>query len=330
MRLAKQMVVNEFGSPEVLALVESPVPSPKAGEILVRVEAAGVLYGDIMRRTDRYLLPTALPYAPGTEIAGFVVEIGDKVATHRVGDRVLSLIGSGGYAQYAIADAASAIHLPDAIEFGAATALLAQGVTAYLLTHDVATLHGKSVFIESAAGGVGVQMVQMARAQGAAYIVGSASSDKKRQFARLAGADFVVNPMEQNWSNAIMEETRGHGVDVGYESSGGCLSELLRCLGAFGTLVKFGRGVDENQIFDPSQLVGKNQSMRGFYLPGYRDAAHLPLLGRAIQALINSFLRGDLRVHISQRFPLEQAALAHREIEARRTVGKVVLTPWVT
>lgn len=283
-----------------------------------------------MRRTDRYLLPTALPYAPGTEIAGIVVEIGEDVATHRVGDRVLSLISSGGYAQYAIANAASAVHLPDAIDFGVATALLAQGVTAYLLTHDVTSLNGKSVFVESAAGGVGMQMVQMAREQGASFIVGSASSDEKRQFARHAGADFVVNPMAKNWSDAILEATAGRGIDVGYESSGACLGELIRCLGSFGTLVKFGRGVDEYQTLDPSRLVGKNQSMRGFYLPGYRDAAHLPLLGSAIQALINSFLRGDLKVHISQKRPLEQAALAHQEIEARRTVGKLVLAPWAT
>ena len=226
------------------------------------------------------------------------------------------------------AEAAHATPLPDGIGFAEATTLLAQGMTAYLLTHDVATLKGKSVFIESAAGGVGMQMAQMAKAQGASFIAGSAGSEKKREFARRSGVDLVVNSLEQGWSGQVLAATNGRGVDVAYEASGASFAELLKCLTSFGTLVKFGRGVNEHQSFDPSRLVGKNQALRGFYLPGYFDAEHRPLLDAATRSLIRSVLSGELKVQIGHRFPLDQVALAHRAIEERRTMGKVVLEPW--
>jgi NADPH:quinone reductase len=328
MRVAQQVIVNRFGGPEVLEIIEATVPSPGPGQMLVRVEAAGVLYGDIMRRTDHYLIPTALPYEPGTEIAGTVDAIGPGVSTHTPGDRVLCRLASGGYAQYAIVEAAKAIALPDEIPFAEATGLLAQGITAYLLTHQVATLQGQAVFIESAAGGVGMQMVQLAKALGASFIVGSASSFEKRAFARSNGVDLAVNLSDENWSQQVLDATQGQGVNVAYESSGGAFTELLKCLAPFGTLIKFGRGVDEHQVFDPTQVVEKNQTLRGFYLPGYFAPAYAPLIQNATQSLIGSMLRGELNVRIDHRYPLAHVALAHRAIEERKTMGKLVLEPW--
>jgi NADPH2:quinone reductase len=325
---AKQVTVDCFGGPDVLKVVDVVIPTPGPGQILVRVEAAGVLYGDIMRRTDRYLTPTSLPYAPGTEVAGTVAALGPGVPTVAIGDRVLCRVPSSGYSQYALADAASAIALPDSIEFGEATGLLAQGLTAYLLTHDAANLNGKSVFIEAASGGVGTQMVQMARAQGATFIVGSASTEEKRELGRRNGVDVMVSSVTPGWSHEVFEATGARGLDVAYEASGAMFVELLKCLAPFGTLVKFGRGVNENQTLDPSHLLGKNQSLRGFYLPGYFDAAHLPLINAASQALVNAVLRGELKVHVRHRFTLDEAALAHHAIEGRLTTGKVVLEPW--
>jgi NADPH2:quinone reductase len=328
MRTAKQVIVSQFGGPHVLQVVDAPVRSPKAGQLLVRVEAAGVLYGDVMRRTDRYVAPTPLPYAPGTEIAGTVAKVGEGVSTHEVGDRVLSRVGSDGYAQYALAEAADAILLPEAIGFDVATALLAQGTTAYLLTHDAAMLSGKSVFIESAAGGVGVLMVQMARALGASFIAGSASSPEKREFARENGVDFALDSKKQGWAGQLLQATDGRGIDVAFESSGTGFSELLTCLSAFGTLVKFGRGVDEKQSLDPALLLGKNQTLRGFYLPGYFDPLHRSLREEAMRFLMASVLNGELKIRIDHRLSLRQAALGHRAIEERNTMGKVVLEPW--
>jgi NADPH2:quinone reductase len=323
-----KVIVERFGGPEVLTLVEMAVPDAGPGQILVRVEAAGVLYGDIMRRKDRYLLPTPLPYAPGTEIAGIVEAVGSGVSTHKVGDRIFSFIGGGGYAHFAVVDASAAIALPDAIGFGEATALLAQGVTAWLLTHDTADLAGRSVFIESAAGGVGMQIIQLARTRGARFIVGSASSPEKRRFALKAGADLMVDSRSPHWSQEVLAATGGHGIDVGYESSGASFAEVLACLSPFGTLVKFGRGVDEKQSFDPTIMVETNQSLRGFYLPGYRDAGFGSRLANAMASLIELMQRGDLIVHIDHRFALADAALAHRAIEERTTMGKVVIEPW--
>ncbi|MDB6145170.1 MAG: hypothetical protein JWP80_4214 [Pseudomonas sp.] len=328
MKSAQRVIVNRFGGPEVLQIVDVVVPSPGSGQLMVRVEAAGVLYGDIMRRTDRYLTPTALPYEPGTEIAGTVEEVGEGVTSHRIGDRVLCRLGSGGYAQYAIADAAKAIPLPDEIPFAEATALLAQGITAYLLTHQVASLQGQAVFIESAAGGVGMQMVQLAKASGASFIVGSASSPEKRAFAIANGVDLALSLTDEHWSQQVLDATQGLGVNVAYESSGGAFTELLKCLTPFGTLVKFGRGVDEHQVFDPSQLLEKNQSLRGFYLPGYFDVAFASVMRSATESLLGSMLRGELKVRIDHRYPLAHVSRAHRAIEERKTMGKLVLEPW--
>jgi NADPH2:quinone reductase len=328
MRSARQVIVDRFGGPDVLKIVDVSIASPRPGQIMVRVEAAGVLYGDITRRTNRYLTETPLPYAPGTEIAGTVVEIGQDVTAPKVGDRVHCRVGSQGYAQYALVEANHAIPLPDAIGFAEATTLLVQGLTAYLLTHDVATLRGKSVFIESAAGGVGIQVAQMAKAQGASFVVGSASSEEKREYARRSGVDLAVSSVESGWSGQVLEATHGRGVDVAYELSGAAFAELLKCLAPFGTLVKLGRAVNEHQSFAPSQLVGKNFAVRGFYLPGYSDGAHLALLGEATRSLIDSVLSGRLKVDVGHRFPMNEVGLAHRAIEERRTVGKVVLEPW--
>ncbi len=281
-----------------------------------------------MRRTNRYLTDTPLPYAPGTEIAGTVVEVGPGISSPKVGSRVLCRVGSQGYSQYALAEATGAILLPNEIDFAEATTLLAQGMTAYLLTHIGADLKGKSVFIESAAGGVGMQVSQIAKALGAAIVVGSASSDEKRAYALENGVDLAVSSMDFGWAEKVLTATEGRGIDVAYESSGSAFGELLKCLAPFGTLVKFGRGVNEHQSFDPSRLIGKNQTLQGFYLPGYFGVSHLHLLSEATHWLIASVLKGTLKVHVAHRFPLVQVGLAHRAIEERRTIGKVVLEPW--
>jgi NADPH2:quinone reductase len=173
-----------------------------------------------------------------------------------------------------------------------------------------------------------MQVAQMAKAQGASFVAGSASSEEKREYARRSGVDLAVSSVESGWSGQVLEATHGRGVDVAYELSGAAFAELRKCLAPFGTLVKFGRGLNEHQSFDPSQLVGKNLAMRGFYLPGYSDGAHLALLREATRSLIDSVLCGRLKVDVGHRFPMNEVGLAHRAIEQRRTVGKVVLEPW--
>lgn len=328
MNSALQVIVRQFGGPDVLELVEVPVPVPGANQLLVRVEAAGVLFGDVMRRTDRYLLPTPLPYEPGTEIAGTVVATGPGVTTHAAGDRIVSRVPSGGYAQYALATASHATRLPHGVSFADATVLLAQGMTAWLLTHETVDLRDKSVFIESAAGGVGSLMVQLARRQGARLIVGSASTEDKRHFARQGGVDLAVDSLAPGWDKEILDLTGGRGVDVAFESSGASLPALLRCLSPFGTLVKFGRGVDEHQSIDPSFVIEKNQTLRGFYLPPWFAPEHADIIQAGTQDLLDGLVDGSLRIAISERFPLGRAGAAHEAIEARRSMGKLVLEPW--
>ncbi|UPG92725.1 quinone oxidoreductase family protein [Luteibacter aegosomatissinici] len=328
MASAQQVIVRQFGGPEVLEIVDVPVPSPGPGQVLVRVEAAGILYGDVMRRTDRYLLPTALPYEPGTEVAGFVVSAGRGVRGFAAGDRVVGRVPSRGYAQYALVEVAQANVLPPTIGFAEATAVLAQGTTAWLLTHHVADVRGKAVFVESAAGGVGSQVVQMARWMGATKIIGTASSEEKRDFARMIGADLAIDPSVDGWADEITRFTGGQGVDVAYESSGASLAGLSRCLAPFGTVVKFGRGVNEQNALDLHRFVERNQLVRGFYLPAWFTGDRASLVRHGMRTLIDALADGHLRVSVSGRFGLNDAAVAHKAIEARHTVGKLVLEPW--
>jgi NADPH2:quinone reductase len=139
--------------------------------------------------------------------------------------------------------------------------------------------------------------------------------------------NLAVSSVESGWFRQVLEATHGRGVDVAYELSGAAFAELVKCLAPFGTLVKLGRGVNEHQSFDTSQLVGKNLVMRGFYLPGYSDGTHLALLGEATRSLIGSVLSGELKVDFGHRFPLDQVALAHRAVEERRPWARSCWSP---
>lgn len=314
------------GEPEVLKLEDVETPEPGPNEVLVEVVLAGVNYADTGLRRGMFHGPGEnLPMIPGFEVAGKVAALGEGVDGPAEGSRVVAVLGSGGYAGYAVADADSVVEVPEGVELSAATgALLVQGITAYGVLHDSGRVApGDSVLVQAAAGGVGSLAVQIAKLAGAETVVGMAGSKEKREHVLDLGADHAVDYHRENWPDEVLELTGGRGADVVLESVGGRSgARAYDCLAPLGRLVTFGAASGEGlQPPDMWQLNLKGQTVSGFGGPWIRP-------GRAAAARreISGYLQnGELQVPIGQTFPLDAAAEAHRAVEGRATMGKVLL-----
>lgn len=324
----KSIRFNTVGGPEVLQVQDVDKPIPTAGQILIRVDAAGVNFADIAQREGRYLTPTQLPSSLGVEIAGVVDELGPRVSGRYEGERVMALLSKPeGYGEYVVAPASAAIPLPDDADPAESLALLVQGLSAYFILQDSARLQsGETVLINAAAGGVGSLTVQLAQLLEAGMVIGTASSPEKLDAIRGLGADAAIDyHANPDFSATVLELTRNKGVDVVLESVGGSVfDESFSSLAKFGRMVVYGNSSRQPPNLDPRRLMSRNQSIIGFWL--------VNLLSRpgavqsAIQTLLDYYIHGDLVVDV-QSFPLTDAADAHRQIEARQTRGKVVLRP---
>jgi NADPH2:quinone reductase len=324
----KAVQLNRFGGPEVLEIVETRTPAPQPGEVLVRVQAAGINFFEILMRQDRYAVTPELPMMLGVEAAGVIEALGDGVASPAFGSRVavpLFAIGrSGGYSEYVVADAASVVPLPDDLSFEDATALMVQGLTALHLVRQ-SPPNAKAVLVNAAAGGVGSLLVQLARDSGARLVIAAAGSDEKRELALALGADSAVDYSSPDWVERVREATGGRGADIIYEFIGGSFTKAcLDALAPGGELVfgALGRFRLDQAAMDG--LFAQNQSVKGFAL--------LPLLTpdtlkTDLGWLFDEAAHGRLKVIQGGRYLLDRAADAHRAVERRETVGKVVLIP---
>ena len=316
--------VTRFGGSEVLELADLPVPDPGPGQVLVRVRRAGINFADTHQREDTYLAKAELPLVPGAEVAGTVERAGEGF---EAGQRVVSIVPSGGYAEYALAPALTTFPIPDGVEDGAALALLLQGVTAWHLFRTSAKLvEGESVVVHAAAGGVGSLAVQLAKPFGAGRVIASASSEEKRRLAVDLGADVAIDPGAEDLNAAIREANGGQKVDIVLEMAGGrVFEESLRALAPFGRLVAYGLASGEPNEVSNGTLMRRSQAVVGFWL------AHC--LGRPemlVDPLRDLFRRaegGELRVVVGGTYPLSEARQAHEDIQARRTSGKLLLDP---
>ncbi|MCA1202029.1 quinone oxidoreductase family protein [Priestia flexa] len=324
----KAIQFKQYGSPDVLRVINLARPVPKKKDVLIKVEAIGVNYADTARREGAYVVDTPLPFIPGSEVAGEVVELGEEVEGIKVGMKVVTLLGSHratGYAEYTLADSRGLIPLPDGVDLKQAAALPLQGLTAYHILKTMGRIEkGETVVVHAAAGGVGTLAVQLAKKFGA-NVIATASSDEKLAIAKRLGADVLINYTEAGWQNKVMEETK-HGADVILEMVGGSIFyDSLHCLAPFGRLVFYGMASGQPVKFNPGRLMEKNQSVMGFFLP--QMMAKPSLYQQSLQELLTYMKNGELELLIGGTYPLEDAAHVHRLLQGRKTTGKLILVP---
>ena len=317
--------IRAHGGPEALELAELPVPQPAAGEILVRLEAIGVNFIDVYHRTGLYKV--SLPYVMGQEGAGIVEAVGEGVSGLEQGDRVAWANIAGAYAEFARLPADRAVKVPQEVDSEQAAALMLQGMTAHYLAFDAFPLKGgDTALIHAAAGGVGLLLVQVAKKRGA-RVLATAGSARKAELARQAGADEVILYSEQDFVAQAKSLTGGKGVQVVYDSVGqATFLKSLDCLAPRGMLVSFGQSSGKVPPLDPVLLSTKGSLFLTRPTLGHYIADRQSLLARAGDVL-QWVAKGELFLFIGKVLPLDKAAEAHRLLEARQTMGKVLLTP---
>ena len=310
--------IQEWGGPEVLQVVELPVPEPAADEVLIEVARAGLNYADTHRRRNSYVAKAELPLVPGAEVAGVRTD---------TGERVVALTSDGGYAEYATAPAALTFPIPDGVEDGQALALLLQGLTAYHVFVTTAKLApGESVVVHSAAGGVGSLAVQLARPLGAGRVIATASSEEKRALALELGADAAVDGAAEGLRDRLVEANLGEPLDVVIELSGGkVFEESLAVLAPFGRLVVAGISSQEQNEVRTGKLLRGSAGVLGFWL--FHCLGRPAMVDEALADLFGRVQRGELRVVVGATYPLSAVARAHEDLQARRTTGKLLLDP---
>jgi NADPH2:quinone reductase len=310
--------MSQYGGPEVLELVELPVPEPGDGEVLIRVARAGLNFADTHRRTNTYIAKDELPLVPGSEVAG---------VREDTGERVVALTGDGGYAEYATAPAALTFPIPDGVGDETALALVLQGLTAWHLYRTSGRVApGETVVVHSAAGGVGSLAVQLGRHMGAGRVVATASTQDKRDLALELGADVAVDGAAEGLAERLVEANHGVPVDVVFEMAGGAVFDAsLAALAPFGRLVIYGIASHESNTVRSGDLMRTSRAVVGFWFvhclgrPEMIDAALADLFARVA--------RDELRAVTGPAYPLEQAARAQTDLAERRTTGKVTLDP---
>jgi NADPH2:quinone reductase len=317
--------VHETGGAEALRLETVPDPVPGPGQVLVRLEAIGVNFIEIYKRTGLYKTP--LPATPGDEAAGTIEAVGPGVSGVKPGDRVASVNVLGAYAERALVPADRVVPLPDGVSTRQGAAVLLQGVTAqYLTTSTYPLSRGEVCLVHAAAGGVGLLLCQMAKRRGA-RVIGTVSSEAKAALAREAGADEVILYTQADFETEVKRLTGGAGVAVVYDSVGRTtFAKGLNCLARRGMMVLYGQSSGPVEPFDPQLLNQKGSLFLTRPTIGHYTATRAELLERAGEVL-QRVADGTLTVRIGREFPLAQAADAHRELEARRTTGKVLLIP---
>jgi NADPH:quinone reductase len=309
--------IDEFGGPEVLKVVDLPKPEPGDGQVLIEVSCAGMNFADTHQRENSYLSRFETPLVLGGEVAGTTAD----------GRRVVAMVPSGGYAQYALAHEAAVFPIPDGVSDGAALALLIQGLTAWHLYRTSAKLaEGESVVVISGAGGVGSLALQLAKPFGAGRVIATASTEEKRALTLRLGADAAVDPATEDLKGALIEANEGNRVDVVLEMSGGrVFSESAEALAPFGRIVAYGIASREQNAVETGRLMRKSRAVIGFWLMhclGRRDMIEEPLAD-----LFDRTARGDLVPQVGETYALSDVRRAHEDLQGRRTSGKLLLDP---
>jgi NADPH2:quinone reductase len=309
--------IQEFGGPEVLQVVDLPRPEPGEGQVLVEVSRAGINFADTHQRENSYLARYEVPLVLGGEVAGTTPD----------GTRVVALVPSGGYAEYALAHESTVFPIPDGVDDGTALALVIQGLTAWHLFKTSAKLaEGESVVVVSGAGGVGSLALQLAKPFGAGRVIATASTEEKRALTLKLGADAAVDPTVEELKSALIEANDGNQVNVVLEMAGGRVFDgCAEALAPFGRIVAYGIAGREQNTLETGRLMRKSRGVIGFWLMhclGRRDMMEEPLAD-----LFERAARGELRAQMGHTYPLSEVRRAHEDLQGRRTTGKLLLDP---
>ena len=321
----KAIVVDTPGGPEQLHLGDVPTPTPGPGQALVKIAAAGVNFIDVYLRSGLYKAP--LPMVPGQEAAGVVESVAADVGEVAPGDRVAFAAARGAYAEYAAVPASALVKIPDSIDFPTAAAAMLQGMTAHYLTQSTYPLkEGDVALVHAAAGGVGLLLVQMAKMRGA-RVIGTVSTQAKADLAIEAGADAIVLYSRHDFEPEVRRLTDGRGVDVVYDSVGqATFTKSMICLRPRGMMVSFGQSSGPVPPIDPLVLSQMGSVFLTRPTLAHYLATRLELLWRADDVL-GWIAAGKLSVRIDRTYKLAGAADAHRDLEGRKTSGKLLILP---
>ena len=321
----KAVRAHEIGGPEVLKYEDVADPVPEAGQALVDIKSIGVNYTDVSSRKGTNP-PASFPWTPGREAAGVVTAVGEGVTEVAVGDRVAYAMHTGSYAQKAAVPSRLLVELPQSMDFATGSAAMLQGMTAHFLVFGITRLNpGDRALVHAGAGGMGLLLIQMLKRLGV-QIFTTVSTDAKAQLAKYAGADNVILYTQQDFEEEIKKATDGQGVSIVYDAVGQTTFEKgLNCLGKRGYMALFGAAggaigpVDSGVLRDGSRFL--TRPSLGDYTSTRDELLHR---ANEVLAWVGS---GELKLHVSQTLPLEQAVEAHRQLEGRQSTGKILLTP---
>jgi NADPH2:quinone reductase len=321
----KAIQIQRTGGPEVMELADLTVPQPKPNEAVVKIAAAGVNFIDVYNREGRY--KQALPFVLGQEGAGTISAVGSDVRDFKAGDRVAYTMVLGSYAEYAAVPADKLVKIPEGVSERAAAAAMLQGMTAHYLAYDTYPLKkGETALVHAGAGGVGLLLVQMAHNIGA-RVIATVSTDEKAKLARDAGADDIILYTQTDFETETKRLMNGKGVDVVYDSVGKTTFEKgLNLLRPRGMMALYGGSSGAAPSIDPIILTQKGS----LYLTRPSLGAYIQTpdeLHKRAGAVFGMIREGKLKLRIEHIYPLEQAQQAHRDLEGRKTTGKLLLIP---
>lgn len=319
----KAIVVTEFGKPEVMKYMDIDIPTIKPTQVLIQVEKTSVNYADVKARYGKKG-SGKLPFVPGLDVAGTIVEKGSEVQHLQVGQRVIAFPASGSYSEYAVAEQNLTYEIPDTIDFDTAAACPTVSFLSYKLLAEIARIEkGETILIHAAAGGVGTTAIQLAKILGAGKVIGTVGNENKASIVLKAGADHVVT--YQHFEEKVNELTDGKGVSIVLDSIAGEMTERgLTCLAPYGRFVQFGHSSGKAGTIKTSDLHSSCRSILGFSLGTTRKQRPDSLQTTAKQVL-KYISEGKLKFEIGHRFPLKDAQLAHQLIESRLSTGKILL-----
>jgi NADPH2:quinone reductase len=322
----KAVIVREWCEPRGLIIDEVERPVPDNRQVLLKVHSAALNFPDLLLIAGKYQVKPPLPFTPGLEVAGTVEELGTGVEGLEKGQRVMASVSMGGFAEYVVAGASSVKPIPDAMNYDQAAAFPLVYQTSYFgVAYRGQLKAAENVLVHSAAGGVGLAAVQIAKALGAGKIIGTVGSDEKIDIILKHGVDVAVNYRKEDFVEVVKRETEGHGADLIYDPVGGELGERnTKCVAFEGRIVLIGFTSGKFSNFVSNHILIKNYSVVGLHWGSYRQ--HDPLkIERAWKELFELYAGGKLNPVIGGRYPMEKVAEAMEFLASRNATGKIVL-----